>query len=512
MIHYLKRSLELLVPVLLFLLPTNAQSIPAVEGHVETLPETNTNDDIAPKLTANSPTADTFKTEPPQPQEQRGHWGTPVSYHHYALASGDENISITDAATKEETSADTIISDLEVQHFPFISTTNKQKNKIPAHVGGKNKPQPPIEQSKESRGGEGSPTIDITITRPSGGTAGEGEPTDNRIMSHVPPEGFTLTAHIITNPHDRQSYFTTAANDPQGPKDELLIPFLECGAVGSTTQGIPLHRAYFRHFPKSAHPTEFTPALEPHLLICLNQLEMVVSGGNDGEEKRVFERGSVILVEDVMGRGHKLYSSDGDVSVLMLTLPPSSSHHHGIGKKDESGSSVAGISRRVGGGLMSLFGKKRQKKNSKSDGMANSDCLLEHDPAYSALGLQSQSDAENDEISFVRTMARNAPRKRRVAWASIGLGLSTLTAIFLSKVAPLQLAVGIGGACVVGGGTIGVVKGGEWVCDEIEVWIERQDEMWRVEEITSEEEEKEEVVVEETIVVEQEVKVEEKIN
>lgn len=510
MIHYyLKHPLEFLIPVLLFLLPPNAQSIPSIEELVETLPDTNTNDDIAPKLSANPPTADKFTTEPPQPQEQRGHWGTPVSYHHHALAGGEKNASSTDAAAKEENRGDNKVNDLE-QHVPFIPN-NKQKSKLPAHAG-KNKPLTANEQSKESRSIEGSPTIEITTTRPGGGIAGEGEPTDNRIMSHVPPEGFTLTAHIITNPHDRNSYFTTAANDPQGPKDELLIPFLECGAVGSTTQGIPLHRAYFRHFPKSAHPTEFTPAREPHLLICLNQCEVVVSGGNDGEEKRVFERGSVILVEDVMGRGHKLYSSDGDVSVLMLTIPPSSSHHHGVGKKDESGSSVAGIGRRVGGGVMSLFGKKRQKKNSKSEGMANSDCRLEHDPAYSALGLQSQSDAENDEMSLVRTIARNAPTKRRVAWASIGLGVSTLTAVFLSKVAPLQLAVGIGGVCVVGGGTIGVVKGGEWVCDEIEVWMERQEEMWRVEEISSEEEEKEEVVLEENIVVDNDVKVEEKIN
>jgi len=477
--HYLKHSLELLIPVLLLSFPLNVHSAPEVEGYIDARSDTNTIDDVDSKLSIPSPAGDTLTTEPPQPQEQRGHWGTPVSYNRNAHASGGKTNSSAEAAAKEYNSGENNnINDLEVQHVPFIPKPSKQKNKISTE-GGKNKAQTPMEQSDESRLGADAPAIDITSTTRSSSTIGGEKPMQSRIP-HIPPEGFTLTAHIITNPQDRQSYFTTPADDPQGPNDELLIPFLECGAVGSTTQGIPLHRAYFRHFPKSAHPTEFTPAREPHLLICLNQVEMAVSGGDDddGEKKRVFERGSVILVEDVMGGGHKLYSSDGDVSVLMLTLPPSNYHHYGAGKKEDSGSSVAGIGRRVGGGVMSLFGKYRQKKT-------NSDCQMEHDPAYSTLGLQA--DAEDDDLSLVCSIAKNAPTKRRVIWTSIGLSLSTITSFFLSKVAPLQLAVGIGGLCLVGGGTIGVVKGGEWLCDEIEDWMERQ-EQWGMEEISTEDE------------------------
>jgi len=477
--HYLKHSLELLIPVLLLSFYPNVYSTPAVEEFIDTLSDTNTNDDAALKLSTPSPSGDTLTTEPPQPPEQRGHWGTPVSYNHNAHASGEKTNSSAEAAVKESNSGDNNnIHDLEVQHVPFIPTPSKQKNTISTD-GGKNKSQAPTEQTEESRLREDPPTIDIASTNRPTSTIGGEKPTASRI-SHIPPEGFTLTAHCKTNPQDRQSYFTTAADDPQGPNDELLIPFLECGAVGSTTQGIPLHRAYFRHFPKSAHPAEFTPAQESHLLICLNQVEMAVSGGDDdGEKTRVFERGSVILVEDVMGSGHKLYSSDGDVSVLMLTLPPLKSHHYGVGKNEDSGSSVAGIGRRVGGGVMSLFGRYRQKKT-------HSDCQMEHDPAYSALGLQSQSDAEDDDLSIVRSIAKNAPTKRRVILTSIGLSLSTITSFFLSKVAPLQLAVGIGGLCVVGGGTVGIVKGGEWLCDEAEDWMERQ-EPW-IEEIATEEE------------------------
>ncbi len=38
--------------------------------------------------------------------------------------------------------------------------------------------------------------------------------------------------------------------------------------------------------------------------------------------------------------------------------------------------------------------------------------------------------------------------------------------------APLQLAVGIGGTCLIAGGTWGVIQGGEWLCDELENWAE----------------------------------------
>lgn len=483
--HYLKRSIEFLIPIILLLsLSPDSNSIIAVHGLVETLPETppdsNVNDDITPELNTNQQTVESH--EPPQPQEQRGGWGTSVSYHHQPHASGERNSSSTDSAVKQENNGDKKISDFEGHHVPFMPIKNKQINKMPTD-GNKNKPQDAVEQPIESGNVKGPKTIDISM--------GGGESKDNKIISHVPPEGFSLTAHIVTNPQDGQSYFTTTADDPQGPTDELLIPFLECGAVGSTTQGIPLHRAFFRHFPKLAHPTEFTPAREPHLLICLNQLEMAVSGGSDGEEKRVFDRGSVILVEDMMGGGHKLYSTDSDVSVLMLTLPPSTYHHHGAGKKEEIGGSVTGIGRRVGGGVMSLlFGRKKQIKNSKLD------CQLEHDPAYSALGLRSQSDVDDDDLSFVHSIARNAPRKRRVILTSIGLGLSTIVSIFLSKVAPLQLAVGIGGMCVVGGGTVGIVKGGEWLCDEAEVWVERE-QRYRLEEIPTEDEQEESAMREE---------------
>jgi hypothetical protein len=40
------------------------------------------------------------------------------------------------------------------------------------------------------------------------------------------------------------------------------------------------------------------------------------------------------------------------------------------------------------------------------------------------------------------------------------------------KVAPLQLAVGVGGTCLIAGGTWGIIQGGEWLCDELETFVE----------------------------------------
>jgi len=493
---FLKHQLEFFVLFLLISLPPGAISTPEVQGDTETLSDTDANNDAA-TLGPNSPITDISTTVPPQlqeqppqeilpqeqppqaqeqpsqtheqpsqTQEQRGHWGKAASHHNHAHIIGGTNISSVDAA-KEINADDTMISELE-QHVPFVPITNKQKSKSFADDG-KSKPQ----TASSGQSGE-----DITITQSKVGAVGGGKSANHRI-SPIPPEAFTLTAHVRSNPKDRTSYFTTAANDPEGPNDELLIPFLECGALGSSTQGISVNKGFFRHFPKSAYPTEYIPTQEPHLLICLNQLEMAVNGGEHGEEKRVFEQGSVILVDDVLGGGYKLYSSDGDVSVLKLTLP-TSTHHHVAGTNESMG-----ISRRVGGRVMSLlFVRKSQRK-------VHGDCQLEHDPAYSALGLKPQSDVEDDDLSLVGSIKNNFPRKRRMVWSSIGVGVSSVATIFLSKVAPHLLAVGFGGACCVGCMTTGVVKAGEWLCDEAEVWMDRQ-QFYRTEEIANEDENEDE--------------------
>ena len=53
---------------------------------------------------------------------------------------------------------------------------------------------------------------------------------------------------------------------------------------------------------------------------------------------------------------------------------------------------------------------------------------------------------------------------------------------FWIKVAPLQLAVGIGSVCLVAGGNLGIIMGGELVCDEIQSqWQRAKEEQDRLE-------------------------------
>jgi hypothetical protein len=299
-------------------------------------------------------------------------------------------------------------------------------------------------------------------------------PSRRNVLQHSPPEGFHLSAHIITNPQDSLSYF---ANEPSDElDDELLVPFLECGAVGSTTPPIPLQQGHFRHFPKSAHPSHYMPAKEIMLLVALQPIEIQVSG--NGEEIRTFQGGDVVLVEDMLSVGHLMRAdpkSGQDLSVLILTLPGGHSHqHHQYHRQRERASSSSSSSTTFDSHhIKSIFGRGRTifrqgtKKGTKEPPRP---CTIDHDPAYSAIGLPPPSSYENDVGPLLG--AFRSVSTRRVILTSLGVSLSTLTSYFLAKVAPLQLAVGIGGACVIGGGTLGVIKGGEWACDEFEIWRE----------------------------------------
>lgn len=70
---------------------------------------------------------------------------------------------------------------------------------------------------------------------------------ENEQLKHKPPTHFKIAAHIQTNIHTGYSYFL--------PEDQLKssfahLPFLDCGAQGTTTEGVPLVSGVFRHVPK----------------------------------------------------------------------------------------------------------------------------------------------------------------------------------------------------------------------------------------------------------------------
>lgn len=68
-------------------------------------------------------------------------------------------------------------------------------------------------------------------------------------LQYTPPTHFQITAHIQTNLHTGYSYFL--------PKELLStslahLPYLECGAIGSTTESLPLVSGVFRHVPHTS--------------------------------------------------------------------------------------------------------------------------------------------------------------------------------------------------------------------------------------------------------------------
>ncbi|KAL3810920.1 hypothetical protein ACHAXA_008770 [Cyclostephanos tholiformis] len=193
---------------------------------------------------------------------------------------------------------------------------------------------------------------------------------DDAESGRKPPQGFKLAGRIITSPSDGLSYFLDAPK--VYPEDNngdwmLTIPYryLECGpTIESTTEAFPLTDMVLRHFPHSASMSHHWMNLgggvtlenglnkderggtryidtdgnnegHPKLLVALTPIEITVSGNN--EETRVFNPGDVILMEDTLGKGHKMNAAPvvhdkaqlskrndargNDLYVIMVSLP-----------------------------------------------------------------------------------------------------------------------------------------------------------------------------------------------
>jgi len=265
---------------------------------LETIPKEQDDDHMIVSNSADSNTAN--KRTPPS--HERCHWGTPECHY---MATTDENSS---------------------------DVNNKAAFRLASKGGGSIKNDIPSSLSSSNFLAQDSPA------------EAQSPP---RTLSHKPPEGFILTAHVVTNP------ITGLANFAETIPSQRMIPFQECGAFGSSTEPIPMKQATFQHFPASAHPSTWNTFRQSKLIVALTRLEITVSGGknqynnsthiieedNDEEEEgetRIFEPGDVILFEDFASRGHKIraaptssLSEEGskkDLSILILT--PMISNHH----------------------------------------------------------------------------------------------------------------------------------------------------------------------------------------
>jgi hypothetical protein len=78
---------------------------------------------------------------------------------------------------------------------------------------------------------------------------------NNESTDITPPSHFFISAHIQTNLHTGLSYFLPLNNNHNDDENNEIsssyahIPFLECGAIGSTTAEVPLVSGMLRHVP-----------------------------------------------------------------------------------------------------------------------------------------------------------------------------------------------------------------------------------------------------------------------
>ena len=232
-----------------------------------------------------------------------------------------------------------------------------------------------------------------------------------------PPQGFLLAARIVTSPHDGLSYFLDVPE--ANIKMMMTIPytFVECGRnIESSTESFPLEDMVVRHLPAGADighwvnlgggvtvdPDEeddkgSSPRYingnhdgRPKLLVALSPIEILVSGNE--EESRTFNPGEIILMEDTLGKGHKMRANSRgkDLSVIMISLPHTVHYPAAVvdwsSMTEEEQTESSTFDSHVDGAHQSLFGFAQKHRRSRSKARhTTKPCPLEYDSAYSSL-------------------------------------------------------------------------------------------------------------------------------
>lgn len=235
--------------------------------------------------------------------------------------------------------------------------------------------------------------------------------------SNNPPQGFTLSARIVTSPQDGLSYFLDVPDGDMTTMMTIPYTFLDCGRnIESTTEAFSLDDLVVRHLPAGADighwvnlgggvtidtEDEYEDSFpryingnhdgRPKLLVALSPIEIVVSG-ND-EESRTFNPGEIILMEDTLGKGHKMKANSPgkDLKVIMISLPHtvhyppvswSSVQEENTNNLSPSGSESSWHR----GAHQSLFGFAPKNHHPRSKARhTTKPCPLEYDSVYSSL-------------------------------------------------------------------------------------------------------------------------------
>ena len=332
----------------------------------------------------------------------------------------------------------------------------------------------------------------------------------------------------------------------------MNIPYtyVECGpTVESTTESFLLEDMVVRSFPHGAamghwinlaggvtieKSKDKTGDIEesyisdsidghPKLLVALTPIEITVSG-ND-EETRTFYPGEVVLMEDTMGKGHKMRAARGqsdDMKILMVSLPHSVHHtisdlnDHATQQKSKlssdnydqmddpsdqpSPSSYSGAKHSIFGLAPGRLSRGRAFRDYRT--ALNVDetkpCPLEYDSAYSSLftyqqrrrGGRRQKKRQRRGSAFSpeyppppghstydedSVLLRFLPSLRRTMLFGIGLSLTSSFVYCVQLLYPPLLAL-IGGAAFVMGGAVINILGTRWSYRQ---WLAVWEEEWR---------------------------------
>ena len=408
---------------------------------------------------------------------------------------------------------------------------------------------------------------------------------------HLPPSRFLVSAHVQTNIRTGVSHFVPPSRLPEDSHAHL--PYLECGAVGSSTERLPLVSGVFRHVPRGvdtkrdaivvdgmdldealrgdaggaaeeeaavaegggigppaedeedsgsgteagaedepAYPRRPSP---PKYVVALTPLEIVVGGSSAGgsNETRRFDAGDVIFVEDTWWgvwdhedgggeepedggtrmRGYEIRPSGpgSDVMTLMLTVPDAvhrrwkaamfaaaeedrRKRRRRKGVPPATGRGRAGHTRpwwRVTSRMLLNTPSSGGPPPSTSSGPGDlpEPCSLESDPTFTSSRASPSSLSEHLSRHFAgllreafrpSSQPRHAHRDlvlpllvQSVSGLVGGLGaLLALTRVW--KSVPPEAGVRFGSACVMAGATLGAVRLGERVWDQVGDWRERR--------------------------------------
>ena len=289
----------------------------------------------------------------------------------------------------------------------------------------------------------------------------------------IPLQGFQLTSRVYTDPDDKLAHFD---NDVSS---QLILPYWECGVSGSTTASVPAQHVTIRHLLASSKPnryigTEYGP--HPQLLVALTPIDIVLNSG----QTQTFAPGDVVLMEDVVSDGHKIVaaSTPAKRGVGPMNNSPKTDLH--AGGSDNPTVMIVTLSQtyhHTGKDKISL-----QQHTRPIEQHLRANPCKNIMPGQEGLA-QSFNDGDEENDSFVANalsslkmpLSKQDPRAvRKTFLAIIGVSVSALIGDFFGKVAPLWLAVGVGGVCFVTGGTVAFVQVGDYCIEEFEMWSERR--------------------------------------